>query len=381
MRRTKWLLAALAMTAFLVVPAAGQAKTIKVRPGDSIQTAVDAAKPGDKVQVAAGTYTETSKPCPQSPTRLCAVNVTKDNITLTGKGATLLASPGQDNGIVVRSTTPGSCIEDPSLNVQGSRITGFTIEGFDFNGIFMVCVENFRISKVRTIDNDLYGVFPVRSLGGRIDHSFASGSHDTGFYIGQSQDIRMDHNTATDNVSGFEIENSTNVSADHNVATGNTGGVLVFTLPGLEVTTGLDNEVRNNLITDNNRPNTCLVPTDAVCGVPVGTGVLVMATDGTLVSENTITGNDSFGVGVVNICVAQQIPEPFCSGLGIEPNSDDTHTIDNTVTGNGTNPDPLRLLDPAFAVDLAWDGTGTGNCWSNNVFDTEFPPGLSTLTC
>jgi parallel beta-helix repeat protein len=377
----KWLLPALALSALLVLPAVGQARTIPVRPGQSIQAAVDAARSGDKVVIKPGTYTETSKPCPQSPTRECAVNVTKNNITITGKNATLLASPGQDNGIVVRSTTPGSCIDDPSLSLQGSRISGLTIEGFDFNGIFMVCVEDFRITKVNTIDNDLYGVFPVRSTSGRIDHSFASGSHDTGFYVGQSQDIRMDHNTATDNVSGFEIENSTNVSADHNVATGNTGGILVFTLPGLEVNTGLDNVVRNNTITDNNRPNTCLVPTDAVCGVPEGTGVLVMATDGTLVSENTITGNNSFGVGVVNICVAQQIPPLICGILDIEPNSDNTHTIDNTVTGNGTDPDLDRLLDASFAVDLAWDGTGTGNCWSNNVFDTEFPPGLSTITC
>jgi hypothetical protein len=27
-------------------------------------------------------------------------------------------------------------------------------------------------------------------------------------------------------------------------------------------------------------------------------------------------------------------------------------------------------------VDLAWDGTGSDNCWSRNVFDTSFPPSL-----
>jgi hypothetical protein len=31
-----------------------------------------------------------------------------------------------------------------------------------------------------------------------------------------------------------------------------------------------------------------------------------------------------------------------------------------------------------FAVDLAWDGTGVGNCWSGNVFATSFPPDLPT---
>src|SRR3954452_1218002 len=205
MRSMKWLAPALALIGLLAVPAAGQAKTFKVKPGQSIQAAVDAARSGDKIEVAPGTYTETSRPCPQS-TRLCAVGITKDNITLTGKGATLLSNGAQANGIVVRPNTTSSCIEDPSLRLQRSRITGLTVKGFDVNGIFMSCVEDFTISKVKAIDNDVYGFFPVRSLGGRIDHSFASGANDTGFYVGQSEDVRMDHNVATDNVSGYELE-------------------------------------------------------------------------------------------------------------------------------------------------------------------------------
>jgi hypothetical protein len=39
-----------------------------------------------------------------------------------------------------------------------------------------------------------------------------------------------------------------------------------------------------------------------------------------------------------------------------------------------TNPDPT--LSPMFAVDLVWDTTGVGNCWSNNRFATSFPTTL-----
>jgi len=34
------------------------------------------------------------------------------------------------------------------------------------------------------------------------------------------------------------------------------------------------------------------------------------------------------------------------------------------------------LIDPVFAVDLAWDTTGSGNCWEKNKHDTEFPSPL-----
>ncbi len=54
MRSTKWLLPALALIALLAIPASGQAKTVKVKPGQSIQAAVDAARPGDKIQVQPG---------------------------------------------------------------------------------------------------------------------------------------------------------------------------------------------------------------------------------------------------------------------------------------------------------------------------------------
>ena len=33
-------------------------------------------------------------------------------------------------------------------------------------------------------------------------------------------------------------------------------------------------------------------------------------------------------------------------------------------------------VDEPFATDLAWDTTGTGNCWSGNHAGTSFPPEL-----
>jgi parallel beta-helix repeat protein len=307
------------------------------------------------------------------------VVITKDRIRLVGRSTpsrpvVLQDAGGQHEGIAVGKSADPACLDDPDLRVEGSFISGFTVNGFDDDGVFLFCVHDWRVTRVTATDNLEYGIFPSHVGPGRIDHSFVSGSNDTGFYIGQSHDARMDHNFATDNVSGYEIENSARIRADHNEATGNTGGILSFTLPFLDVKSNSANVIEKNDVHGNNRPNTCLDPEDAVCGVPQGTGILLLAADDNQVLNNQVTDNDTFGIAVSNFCVGTGTPPEICELLDIQPDADGNTITGNTVTGNGGNPDPD--VDPVFAVDLAWDTTGTGNCWENNVFGTSFPPAL-----
>jgi parallel beta-helix repeat protein len=362
-------------------PAAAGARTINVSPGQSIQAAVNQANPGDTVSLAPGTYTEAGSPCPSEPGHTCAVVVTKNDISIVGRGASgsvvLQAGADQDEGIAVGKSADPGCLTNDALQVNGSLIRGITVNGFEDDGVFLFCVDGFRVTDVTATDNAEYGIFPSHSLNGRVDHSFVSGANDTGFYIGQSHDARMDHNFATGNVSGYEIENSTRVRADHNEATVNTGGILVFTLPGLDVKSNSNNEVDHNSVHDNNRDNTCTDPSDTVCGVPIGTGILVLAADDNLIHHNDVTGNDSFGIAVANFCTATGTPEEVCGRLDIQPDPDGNRITFNNVTGNGGNPDLARVA-AVFAQDLAWDLSGQGNCWEKNVFNTSFPPTLPT---
>jgi cytochrome c peroxidase len=378
MARFRLLSAAVVAALLLIISASAEAKVIKVHPGDSIQAAVDQANPGDTVQVAPGTYTETGQPCPAEPSNTCAVVIDKNDIGLKGTGgkgkATLQAAGGQDVGIGVGKTDDPSCLTDPSLRVQGSSLRKLTVQGFADDGVLLFCVSGWRINSLVARDNDEYAIFPSHSFNGRVDHSFASGAHDTGFYIGQSFNSRMDHNVATENVSGYEIENSIGVKADHNVAHDNTGGILSFTLPFLDAKVNSGNVIAHNTVRDNNAPNEC--SGGSVCEVPSGTGILLVAADSNSVRQNQVTGNHSFGIAVSNICVAQQLDTDTCNLIStdIQPDSDNNRILRNTVLGNGTDPDPV--LPPVFAVDLAWDGTGVGNCWTGNVFGTFFWPGV-----
>jgi parallel beta-helix repeat protein len=356
---------------------ASAARTIIVRPGESIQTAIDHASPGDRILVLPGTYTEAGRPCPTNPLDTCAIVITADDITLTGlprhgHPIVLQALAGQAQGIAIAKAGDSSCLTDPSKRIQGATLGGFTVQGFEDTGVFLFCVDDWRITETAAIANAEYGFFPASSGAGRIDHSSASGANDTGIYVGQSHDVIVDHNTSTGNVAGFEIENSSNVLVSHNEASGNTAGILSFTLPFLDVKTNTDNRIDHNFVHDNNKANTCQ-PGDLVCLVPVGSGIGLVAADGNSVDHNDVTRNDTFGIVVANLCNAFQFTPEECAGLDVDPNTDDARVVYNTALSNGENPDPNF---PFPSADLLWDGTGSNDCWGHNVFGTSFPAAL-----
>lgn len=204
------------------------ASEIRVHAGQSIQAAVDAAAPGDRIVVQPGVYHEVGRPCVVDPTVTCAVLITKDNITLVGDGlpgrpVILENAGGQDTGIeAARANATSPCVSTEAERIQGTTVAGFTVNGFGGNGIRLLCADNWLVAFNSTNNNAEYGIFPAESGNGRVHDNIATGAHDTGIYVGQSHDVRVDHNVATQNVSGFEIENSVNVTMDHNEAFSNT---------------------------------------------------------------------------------------------------------------------------------------------------------------
>jgi parallel beta-helix repeat protein len=309
------------------------------------------------------------------------VVISADNISLvatsqSGQPVILENSNGQLYGITFAKpgVTDSQCLHDPTTHIKGAEVSGFVVRGFQGTGIFLFCVDNWLVSSNTVVDNQLYGIFPAFSSDGRVYGNVASGSHDTGIYVGRSYNVRVDQNTVHDNVAGFEIENSIAVELDHNDSYNNTGGILMFIIPGGTVLVSRQNQIHDNSVHDNNSPNTCSMPGDDVCLVPPGLGISSAGGDQNIIGHNTVTGNATIGIVLTDVCTAFQIPSSSCV-LGFDPLPETTRIEFNTAQQNGSNP-ALGFS----GADLLWTANGAGNCWRHNVASVVIPSPLPACT-
>jgi parallel beta-helix repeat protein len=209
-------------------------------------------------------------------------------------------------------------------------------------------------------ENGAYALYPVQCSNVLIEESQAIGASDAGVYVGQSDNIIVRNNLATQNVAGIEIENSTDADVFENEATGNTGGLLVFNLPGLEVANGAACRVFDNNIHENNEPN--FAPIGNIVGkVPTGTGIAILAAHQVEVFGNTIENHKSVNLGIVSYDVVGTPDDP-----DYDADPDTIYIHDNTFAGTSTEPTgelgALLILalsevqDTVSVPDIAWDG-------------------------
>lgn len=348
----------------------GGTAAVTVRPGESIQAAVDSAPAGSTIVVEPGVYRE-------SVGALSAVVISKDGIQLVGRSTpgnpvVLENGGGQMNGIVVAPADsvdistdehPG---EHPPCGANGTRLrgfslTGFSVRGFDQFGVYLACVDGFSLTGNVTDADKLYGLFPVRSGNGTITGNEAQNtSLDAAIYIGQSEHVTISGNTTHDNLLGLEVENSTDVTASNNQVFHNTLGIVADVNAGLQKKEQSNVLISGNDVYDNNHPNTGSANDTEVA--PPGTGIVVLGGSMVSVSNNRVSGNGFVGIIVANYCESPS----SCQNLDIDPNPENNRIVDNELSQNGTAP-PADPVEAQLAADLIWDKTGTGNCWSGNT--------------
>ena len=277
------------------------------------------------------------------------------------------------NGFSVLPATPGGTLD-------GFVLKNVTVQDFACNGVFLIRVKHFALENITAVNNGEYGLYPVLSADGSISGCLASGSNDSGIYVGQSSDVRVSNNSAFDNVNGIEVENSVNVRTTYNQVGGNTVGILVdLSPPGVvqvpgyaPVESSSHNLVAHNHVVGNNRANTA-PPGDIAAVEPSGTGIAVIGGDHNVLRDNVVTDNAIAGIALLSgsdlLSLAPGTPG-YPAGVAVDP----THTriAHNFVVDNGfyTGTLPQGFPPPA---NLIWTGKGHNNHWVHNTFVTSDP--------
>lgn len=306
----------------------------------AIQEALLMAEPGAVIDLGPGRY-ELSD----------GLSLAVDDVTIKGAGMdqTILSFRGQESG------AEGLLIES-----SGVTLMDFAVEDAKGDAIKVIGADGITFLRVRAEWtngpdplNGAYGLYPVASKNVLIDGAIARGASDAGIYVGQSENIIVRNSLAEFNVAGIEIENSYFADVYDNVATRNTGGVLIFDLPGLPQQGGHSVRVFNNKVVNNDTPNFA-PPGNIVGGVPMGTGVMVMANAKVEIFNNEIADNATTGVLIV------AYPNEY-TDENYYPYPEGVSVYGNTFRNTGFGPDNdigelIASISGTPVPDIVWDG-------------------------
>jgi len=180
------------------------------------------------------------------------------------------------------------------------------------------------------------------------------------------------------NTNGFEVSNSDDIVLHDNVARNNTVGFATLLLPDIfDDRAGAKRvHMRNNLIYDNNKPNTAR-PGSVLATVPYGTGILHLGVDDSEIQNNWIENNKFTGIAIADYCLTV-VGSPF--GCNQDPSvtpeyredetAKDNRVTDNVLIDNGLDPDPDGPFSFAAADIILLTAAANGNCYEDNDFAT-----------
>jgi cytochrome c peroxidase len=322
--------------------------TIVVQAGESVQTAVDRARPGDTIEVPYGVYHE-------------RVVIDINDITLRGIPNEAGEWPIFDGEGVL---TEGVIASGNNFTVGNLHVRNYTDNGVLVEGVTGVHFHDIFAENVGT-----YGVYPVRSTNVLIERVEVTGVDDAGVYAGQCENVIVRDSVVYGNVLGIELENTIGGEIYNNHTYDNTVGIFVVLLPQLTSKISANTLVYENIVEDNNHEN--FAPPGAIAGIaPSGVGILLLATDNAEVYHNEIRNNKTTGVAVFSLTSTGAFD---INEIDIGPLPEGNWVHSNTYENNGYDADPFVRDLGIPTADILWDGTGMDNRF-NEESASYFPP-------
>ncbi|MFF2324639.1 MULTISPECIES: nitrous oxide reductase family maturation protein NosD [unclassified Streptomyces] len=330
-------------------PSASVASPRVVHPNQSIQKAVDAAKPGDTVVISPGTYRE-------------SVLIDKAGLTLRGFGdRTVIKPPSAKTPAADACAKAGNgiCVLGRSgRTVDGVRIDSLTVSGFKKTGVWASWTDQLTVRHVTSEHNGVWGIAQERSTRGQFTGNTARANGDAGLFVANTVDeeggatdtrgTEVQDNTLTNNRIGFTARRVRNMSVHDNAFTRNCSGAFIVGDEGKPQAGAMT--IKSNLISDNNK--SC-AKTERLPAIQ-GSGIVLTGAADTQVRSNTISNN----VGTT----------PLSGGVVLFKSFVGTKNTGHTISGNvalGNKP-----------ADLANGDTGKNNTFVANVCTKSTPAGM-----
>jgi uncharacterized repeat protein (TIGR01451 family) len=309
----------------------------------SIQQAINAACPGDTIEVENGTYYE-------------HVNVNK-TLILSGVSSPVVDGSSTGNAITVNvngCTIQGFVARNGRNGIQvmssGNTISDNTATGNSDHGISLDSSSNNNISDNTATDNTAYGIYIQNSPECTLSSNTADNNKGHGIRIYLSDGNAISGNSATGNSqNGIYVQDSSGCTLSSNTADNNKGH-------GIALDSADDNNVSSNYATGNAEQGIwlCTAIGNAISGNTVNrnakNGIYIRSS-----SDNTISGNTATDNG---------------NGIILEENSNGNTISDNLATDNNHG---ISLLSSSENTIYQNTLDNANNAWSNSENNWHSP--------
>jgi hypothetical protein len=330
----------------------------------SIQKAINAATGKDTIKVKKGTYHEGVQIIGSRYDGLKLIGDPKhrDRVVLDGKG---VRGGDRQNAVLIN-------------NADDVTVRGFHAKHYKANCFFATNLKDYVLDQLEAELCGVYGVYAFNSKGGRMTNSEAYYNPDSGFYVGQTPPQKgrvkrtlVKNVSSWGNVLGFSGTNMRYTTITKSRWFNNGAGIVPNTLTSEKYYPPTGNVLSNNDVFWNNfnfyygAPFPIPKLSAADIPYPIGVGILLYGSQNTVVERNKISGNYLAGFAEVPAVHLAGDSDPKVAAAAVLRN--------NTVRRND-----FGARNDLNGYDMAYDGSGSGNCFEANTLRSPTMPASSS---